>query len=241
MDTNADAALEKFKASPIAVMKKFGDNVIMSHFNFQEKVDGKLAWEMSFRSVDSQIPFVPGETSALDLIRSYIESVDSPDDDLLQNYADAKLVLRNTHKPSDLTFSAEMGVVDLDQDGGWGGRGNITLIGDAAHSLRPVSGLGGSLAFEDAALLSRAICSDEDGDGSAMESRLRDFEARRLPRCKSLSRDQTIRAKLVYKLGFGNVPQWDPRYQEWTFAGPDAPPEPPVCELDVFGTLLETI
>lgn len=247
IDTNSDESLEQLKPYPLATIVRFGEAMIMAYFNFQKKTDGRLGWVFSYRTnVDSGngkqvVPFQSGKTTPLDLIQSYVDSLDEPDDGLQKDYEIAKLVLGNTHLPSDLTFSSEMGVVDLDQEHGWGGKGNITLIGDAAHSLRPASGLGGSLAFEDATLLSRAIvkAADNKDNDTTIENELRSFEARRLQRCKSISRDQTIRAKLSYKLSFAEVPRWDPRYKEWVFEGLDASEEPPVCEKEVFGELLE--
>ena len=118
---------------------------------------------------------------------------------------------------------------------GWGGKGRITLIGDAAHSLRPASGLGGSLAFEDAALLGRYIAR---GDSSDVEERLRAFETIRLPRCRSISNDQSMRSNLSYEIGFGRVPPWDEAYAQWIDDGIDATPEPPVSEMDVFAGLI---
>lgn len=43
------------------------------------------------------------------------------------------------------------------EDIGWGGRGRVTLLGDAAHSMRPVSGQGCAMAFEDAVVLVRKL------------------------------------------------------------------------------------
>mmetsp|Transcript_22035 Transcript_22035/g.53338 ORF Transcript_22035/g.53338 Transcript_22035/m.53338 type:complete len:428 (-) Transcript_22035:329-1612(-) len=252
VDTNANTSLGRFKPYPLATIVRFGPALILAYFNFQEKVDGKLAWVFTLNkdayAGGSDPSFESGATTPLDLIESYVKSAESPDDDVLRkDFEDAKLVLGSTHLPSDLTYSTEMGVVDLNREHGWGGRGNVTLIGDAAHSLRPASGLGGSLAFEDATLLSRAIAAaargrDATGAGNtSVEGELRSFEARRLPRCRSLSRDQTIRSKLSYTIPFSDIPPCDPKYREWTFKGPDASPEPPVCETEVFGSLLEKI
>mmetsp|Transcript_11633 Transcript_11633/g.20966 ORF Transcript_11633/g.20966 Transcript_11633/m.20966 type:complete len:416 (+) Transcript_11633:53-1300(+) len=248
IDMNASESLRQFKDYPLAKMDKFGDTISLAYFNFQPKVEGKLAWVTTVRMAEEpnshNISSKSGKTTPLDVIESYMKSVDTPGEDLLQKYENAKLLLGNTHQPSDLTFSTEMCVVDLDQDHGWGGEGRITLIGDAAHSVRPVSGLGGSLAFEDAALLYRALLDvDEDGDrdSSTLGRRLRGFEAKRLPRCRSISRDQSIRSSLSYKVNYGDIPRWNPLYEEWIWAGPDAPPEPPVCESEVFGNLLKLI
>ena len=98
--------------------------------------------------------------------------------------------------------------------------------------------MGGSLAFEDAALLARYIARSNTSSATSIEEQLRAFEKIRLPRCKSISNDQTIRAELSYKVGFGGVPSWDPAYKEWVQEGIDSTPEPPVSEMDVLADLL---
>lgn len=237
VDSNACESLQKFQNYPIGTILPFGKVVQFAIFNFHPKVDGGLAWVCSIRdNVSDSVQLQSGTTTPLELIQSHIESVNKPDQKLLQDYQDVKMILQNTRDPSELTWSTEMAVVDLMQDDGWGGKGRITLIGDAAHSMRPASGLGGSLAFEDAALLSRKLATPGNNN---INSRLRAFEAQRLPRCQSLSRDQTIRSNLSYTLGFGYVPKWDPEYRTWIMEGPDAAPDPPVNERGVFGSLIE--
>jgi hypothetical protein len=101
--------------------------------------------------------------------------------------------------------------------------------------------LGGSLAFEDAALLARKLlprCRSNTSSAASIEEQLREFEKIRLPRCKSISNDQSIRSELSYKLGFGAVPTWDPAYAEWIKDGIDSTPEPPVSEMGVFAGML---
>ena len=96
----------------------------------------------------------------------------------------------------------------MDLSSGWGGTGRITLIGDAAHAVRPSSGLGGSVAFEDAVVLSRLLANinnennnddDDDNNNSNNDSNhdlvadaLRQFETQRFPRVRSISDDQTM-------------------------------------------------
>lgn len=235
--SNSDKDLKHFQDFPIGTIYNFGKAIQLALFNFHPKVDGGLAWVCSCRDDVAEEPksIESGKTTPMELIQSYMDSVkDTADDDkLLEQYQHAKLVLGNTHDPSDLTWSTEMAVVDLTH-GGWGGKGRITLVGDAAHAIRPASGLGGSLAFEDAVLVSRAIAaSSEDKD---IATQLRAFESQRLPRCQSISRDQTIRSTLSYTMGY-NVPAWDPDYRNWVFQGPDVSSIPPVDEQKVFAGL----
>ncbi|HRF07029.1 MAG TPA: FAD-dependent monooxygenase [Xanthobacteraceae bacterium] len=58
-------------------------------------------------------------------------------------------------------------------------KGNIVLLGDAAHGMRPYMAAGAAMAIEDAAILSRAIA-DEDTRSAAESFAL--YEANRMPR-----------------------------------------------------------
>lgn len=204
--------------NPVGQLNYFGKTVV-AYFNFNESLPGTIAWVVSSKAG----PIVPEVTTPVDLVNQHVESAEDKDDDeLIQNAKFAKLVFSNTESNNDLTFSTEMSTTPLDS--GWAGKGRITLIGDAAHALRPASGLGGSLAFEDSVLLARMLTSSEGGDGGA--ETLRKFEERRLPRCKSISDDQTMRSELSYKKEV-KIPEWSQQYREWIFMGPDAPSHPP--------------
>ena len=247
VDSNASDKLKiTFQESGFASILKFGKAILLAVFNFHPKVQGGLAWVCSISGndlSDSSPKIKGGETTPMDMIHDYMNSIEYSDDKMLQDYEKAKLLLENTRDPTELTWSTEMAVTNLEEDGvGWGGRGRITLIGDAAHSIRPASGLGGSLAFEDAALLGRAILDANRENGDRKDNiveRLRSFEAQRLPRCQSISRDQTIRSQLAYKIGYAAVPPMDPEYRKWIFDGPNVSPEPPVDERIVFGDLID--
>lgn len=241
IDTCSNIDLKPYQEFPFAKFTKFGEAMQMTYFNFHPKVKGIMGWVFSCRAncLPDTIEIDSGTTTPIDLIRAYIDHAgESYDDDLKKNYELAELTLKNTHHFSDLTWSSEMAVVDLNQeDIGWGGKGRITLVGDAAHSVRPASGLGGSLAFEDAALLGRYI-TRSNSSAASIESQLREFEAIRLPRCRSISNDQSMRSELSYKLGFHGVPAWDPDYRKWINEGTESSPEPPVCEMDVFSGVI---
>mmetsp|Transcript_3338 Transcript_3338/g.7655 ORF Transcript_3338/g.7655 Transcript_3338/m.7655 type:complete len:413 (+) Transcript_3338:160-1398(+) len=237
LNINGIDGLKHFEEYGIAKNNQFGDKMIMMYFNFHAKTPGLFAWVFSVQDPSEELGIKSGVTTPLDMIQSYMESQSSPDEKLLKQFVDAKLVLENIHSLSDLMWSTQMAVVDLTAEAGWGGKGRITLVGDAAHSIRPASGLGGSLAFEDATLLSR-ILSEDDEVGADIASRLRDFEGKRLPRCKSISRDQTLRSTLSYKLGYNEIPPWDQRYKEWVFDGLAAAPTPPISEEAVFANVL---
>ena len=108
-----------------------------------------------------------------------------------------------TTSPDDIIFDSirlqELPVSDFE---GWGGRGRIALVGDAAHAMRPASGQGGSMAFEDALMMCRLFCQATTFSSTApvctaqglrevlkssksMEI-LREFENSRIPRVRAV-------------------------------------------------------
>ena len=242
MNTLLCEDLKQFQDLPIARMTKLGDAIIMTYFNFHSAVVGQVAWVFTVRAnmLPDNIKIDCGTTTPIDVMKAYMDNINGgADEEMKETYNLAMLAFANTHQRSDLTWSSEMAVVDLTQEEiGWGGKGRITLIGDAAHSLRPASGLGGSLAFEDAALLGRYIARSNLSSNNSIEEQLRAFEKIRLPRCRSISNDQSIRSNLSYTIGFAGVPQWDQAYAKWINDGINASSEPPVSETDVFAGLI---
>jgi 2-polyprenyl-6-methoxyphenol hydroxylase-like FAD-dependent oxidoreductase len=202
-------------------------------FNFHTSLPGLLVWTATSKDL--------AVTSPLELL----EGLEG--DDLL----DAERILRAS-KVEELehsTLLATIPMVDCEEDDGgaassssettiatgWGGRGCVTLIGDAAHALRPAVGLGGSLAFEDVAVLTRQLRSVANA-GSSVSSKsiseaLREFERRRFPRCKAIADDQSRNSEAYYTSNVKDARaklEWSEAYTEWVFAGPDASPQPPV-------------
>jgi 2-polyprenyl-6-methoxyphenol hydroxylase-like FAD-dependent oxidoreductase len=165
------------------------------------------------------------------VVSSKNTSAKTPLDALLQEEnqdfegKDDFIKLLNYAKSDELTFVTELCIIPLDQ--GWGGKGRVTLIGDAAHAIRPASGLGGSLAFEDVALLTRQLMKSPKSNDVAKA--LRAFEAIRLPRCKAIQEDQTRQSEAGYNSTDADRKKLEctPEYSEWVFAGPDASPHPP--------------
>ena len=92
---------------------------------------------------------------------------------------------------------------------GWGGRGRVTLLGDAAHAMRPISGQGSNQAFEDCVALVRELTGESPlsplsskttggkridlADFNDVDERLRKFEATRLPRVRAIHANQEER------------------------------------------------
>ena len=172
-------------------------------FNFHSRFPGRLTWAVSTNheidedstpfSIMSEVVHDPEE---LDLLREIFELSDG---DHLKPFPP-------TH------------VVDFSDDvlqtlgGGWGGRGRVTLLGDAAHAMRPTDGQGGNQAFEDALVLSRTLA-----QGGPVEYALRQFEARRVARVKRIHDDQRIRYER--RMRGETVGAMSKELREWIEAG----------------------
>lgn len=182
---------------------------IFAIFNFHKSMKNFLSWVATSKDLEA---------------KSVMESLDGYDNETDRN--DAKRLLEIS-KPQELTFSTLLCTVPMDNASGWGGKGRITLIGDAAHALRPASGLGGSLAFEDVVLLTRHLKSKTTHQ---VPEALREFERIRFSRCKTIVDDQTRIAEAQYgkdRKPSGTEFVWTEEFEEWVFKGPDADPNPP--------------
>ncbi|KAG7371931.1 zeaxanthin epoxidase [Nitzschia inconspicua] len=193
--------------TPIDKMMKT-ESGLFGIFNFNASLKGFVSWVATSKNLDIMTPL-----QALEGLE------DSNDVTLARGLLEAST-------QQELEFSTILSTIPLEMETGWGGKGRITLIGDAAHALRPASGLGGSLAFEDAVLLTRAIAKHKDS-GESMDAALREFESLRFVRCKTILDDQTRIAESGYGTA-ANSFKWTPEYEKWVFAGPDADLNPPV-------------
>jgi 2-polyprenyl-6-methoxyphenol hydroxylase-like FAD-dependent oxidoreductase len=89
--------------------------------------------------------------------------------------------------------------------------------------MRPASGQGGSMAFEDAVILCRVLQRhNEQNNGylksqSSVEEALHEYETNRLLRIRKLWEDQWERSEAVYR----NIQMepWSPEFSEWVFQG----------------------
>ena len=135
------------------------------------------------------------------------------------SFTDDKL-LEPFPKTSVIDFSEE--TLSSYTGGGWGGKGRVTLVGDAAHGMRPTDGYGGSLALEDAVVLSRVLkdtsIQSNDSHHSHLPQLLRKFESQRLPRVKKVYDNQNERYEIRMGSGKNPGPQ-SSEFLNWLYQG----------------------
>lgn len=183
-----------------------GKEIYFVLFNFNERYPGRLAWILS-TSLD-----VDGEKwNPFTIAREFVSSPEKLK--LIEE------ILHLSHQ-EDLKPYPKTSIIDMSDDalrhlgGGWGGKGRITLVGDAAHGMRPTDGYGGSMALEDAVVLSRRL-REKSEPISAM---LRRFESERLPRVKRVYDNQYERYAARMEHGQRLGPQSE-EFLEWLVAG----------------------
>jgi len=196
---------------PFSVNEK--DLVLLS-FNFHPR-SSRLAWVLA-----SQLEQAQDIKSATDVIQLFKEKVDEDTWDAMTN------LLNETDPETLMSFRVKSH--DMSDDalkllgGGWGGRGRVTLIGDAAHAMRASTGQGGSMAFEDCAVLCRILSQDDISQSLLTRSLCEKnivlpFEQERIPRVKIIHEDTRLRALQTFE---GKRPgPWDPSFASWVYTG----------------------
>jgi 2-polyprenyl-6-methoxyphenol hydroxylase-like FAD-dependent oxidoreductase len=211
-------------------------------FSFHSKTPGTLAWTVTSKEPD--IP--PGANVLDDVLSPHLVSDDHAPGITAANISSSQSelireIFRLTDSQSDLTAAYDNTVVELPpgDKGGWGGKGRVVLVGDAAHAMRQATGLGGSMAFEDALLLCRKLRNvwwsnkppivGADDDGAADPPRvdlvcdvLRDFENERLPRVRRIWETEWCISEASYAAKHGEehkLPPIDHEYRAWVFSG----------------------
>jgi 2-polyprenyl-6-methoxyphenol hydroxylase-like FAD-dependent oxidoreductase len=71
----------------------------------------------------------------------------------------------------------------------------VVLIGDAAHAVHPISGMGASLALQDARVLAQELATAASG---GVSDALAQFEARRRPNANRVQRQARIEAAVTF-------------------------------------------
>jgi salicylate hydroxylase len=187
-------------------------------FNFHSSIPNTLAWTVFTKS------FVSGSSNKDDVILwSLMEPHIFDDEDrqivsellTLSSAADLnRMVTLRTIDPTTTASPLESTVTDRT---GWGGRGRVTVLGDAAHAMRAISGVGGAMAFEDCVVLYRLIKvaqkehaanmdAQDDGvdtghwheDYHTVADMLQRFETERLPRVSTIWNHEWEAAEAAY-------------------------------------------
>jgi 2-polyprenyl-6-methoxyphenol hydroxylase-like FAD-dependent oxidoreductase len=199
-------------------MRTYGPYLLMA-FNFHTSIPNTMAWTLSAKH------FIPDLSNKDDAsLWSYLEPHIADDEDrqivrellALTNPADLnRLITLRTIDPS-----ATVPTSTVTDRSGWGGRGRVTVLADAAHAMRPASGVGGAMAFEDCVVLYRLIRgaimenaanknaqSDDDGsrywfqDYHTVADVLQRFEVERLPRVTRIWNREWEASESAYKTG----------------------------------------
>jgi FAD-dependent urate hydroxylase len=113
---------------------------------------------------------------------------------------------------------SERVLAEVFSDGGWGGKGRITFIGDAAHGMRFTDGYGISMAMEDAVVLARILRDNRQTSSKDIAALLKQYERERRPRVKRVYDNQQERYNIRFDKTKRLGPQ-DPVFLEWLFAG----------------------
>eukprot|EP00537_Pseudo-nitzschia_pungens_P001746 CAMPEP_0172369520 /NCGR_PEP_ID=MMETSP1060-20121228/33233_1 /TAXON_ID=37318 /ORGANISM="Pseudo-nitzschia pungens, Strain cf. cingulata" /LENGTH=417 /DNA_ID=CAMNT_0013094467 /DNA_START=99 /DNA_END=1352 /DNA_ORIENTATION=- len=183
--------------------------------NFHSQTPGRMCWvcattDKNFDTETTDVrTFVKDNEKDEEKLASILAIFDESSEDSLQSYTEIRV--------ADFSDDALNHL-----DGRWGGKKNVTLIGDAAHAMRATDGQGGNMAFEDAIVLCRLLgseelCSsilDESSSGaSAIEDILGKFERTRMPRVKKVHDSQRLRAEA--RLRGERMVGLDPEFKEW--------------------------
>lgn len=128
----------------------------------------------------------PGELGDANVNKAWLQRI----------FADYPLHLENV--PADSPFVNH--ICDRDPCGDMWSKGNVVIVGDAAHAMVPALGQGGNVALEDACelahvLLQQAATLDDDDDVAAALKHFSETRASRVGKIHEASRRQTRNKK----------------------------------------------
>ncbi|CAB9503347.1 FAD-dependent monooxygenase DEP2 [Seminavis robusta] len=181
----------------------YKDGIFVLALSFHSKLPGRIGWVVSTR-----LP-VDETTTPLTLLEGRVE--DAEEWTMLQQ-------VFTQSDPSHLKPQSQTKVLDFSasiEQCGWSQKGlypHTSLVGDAAHAMRPTDGLGCSMALEDVVVLCRHLLESED-----IAKSLSDFEEERIPRVLKVHANQGERyqARIERK----EVPPWTTEFKEWLLNG----------------------
>lgn len=99
---------------------------------------------------------------------------------VLQVFAGWPPIVEKMIRTTDPLSIIETGVFDREPVSNWGDGQRVTLLGDAAHPIRPSLGLGTTLAFQDAVTLAQVLEGVDPKDVSAVSAALLRYETDRI-------------------------------------------------------------
>lgn len=185
----------------------------LAAFNFHPKLPCTIAWTLTTKEKD-----IAAGTHPWTALEPHVDKNDDQREQIKE--------LFDLSLPDDLGHVLDLRTIDPrsahTETSGWGGKGRVTLLADAAHAIRPASGLGGSLAFEDGVVLCRALAAaatttDWWKDPVSVAALIASFENARLPRVCKIWNDEWERSESAYT----DQPMGPPteEYTEWLHAG----------------------
>ena len=199
---------EELRPSPFGTFNN-GETFVFI-FNHHPKLPNRLNWVVNTKRTDIE----PGATTPWDIIGPVSHK---------HELRDVFQRLFQKSAPHDLTKSMKLCTIPMPPDNhhGWGGRGRVTLIGDAAHAMRPSAGLGSSMAFEDVVVLYRTLLEQETitqplRTRDDWERLIQTFENERLPRVRRIVEEQQ---HLFEQLTRGEAPRSSDDYDAWVARG----------------------
>ena len=99
---------------------------------------------------------------------------------LLHTFEQWPLLVERVIRATDPEAIIETGVFDREPVPQWGDWRRVTLLGDAAHPMRPSLGLGATMAVQDAVALARVLACSALGDEEQIGVALRTYEQERI-------------------------------------------------------------
>lgn len=183
-------------------MNAYGNIVTFSIFNFHQKIPRTLTWVVTTKEQGALLHSSSCHPS--DFVSPY---VDNP---VHKQYMDE---IFNLSDESDLYHAVDLKTVDPET---WRYQGRVILIGDAAHAMRPASGLGGSMAFEDCVVLCRNLRKEVENPED-VDRALGAFYSQRLPRVSKIWKVEWDTAEKAYS-GKPRIPHTSD-YLQWIAEG----------------------
>ena len=218
---------------PLAIQK--GGDMYFVLFNFHSKKPGRLAWILATQRdiPDPTATTLADPESVVTPITIARDCVEDPDklrllEEIFAFSADHHMI---PYPKSSIVDLSDQVLTATFSDGGWGGKGRVTFIGDAAHGMRPTDGYGGSMAFEDAVVLASTLrqgldennlerqnTKDESSSKLDITALLKEYERKRRQRVKIVYDNQFERYRQRMEGGRPPAPQ-DEEFTDWLFNG----------------------